>query len=202
MEPTKCEGVSQAFIFDCQTSARPCSLKENPLQSALPLPPVNASSHNMRNPPSGRAPPTSRGIPWRWPLEEAGSGQANANRDWLARQGSTPLRLWSATGSPPFHRCAQEGVWWPLTPRASQSEMYVRYPFQLPNDPRTQDARRDARHRTTGGGVKIPIPSSTGIEMRSLAGSCGPRQGSRPLSEPHALTGSWKTRSTCGSQCS
>lgn len=46
----------------------------------------------------------------------------------------------------------------------------VRCRLQLPSDSRTQEARRDARHRTTGGGVRRPIPSSTGIQMRSLAG--------------------------------
>lgn len=180
LEPAKCEGVSQAFNSDCQTSARPCSLKENPLPPALPLPPVNASSHYRRNPPPGRAPPTSRGIPRRWPLEEAGRGQPRAPCYWLAQQGSTPSRPWPATGSPPFPPL-YPGAWWPLTPAQASQECTL--PVPAPQSSRTLEARRDARHRTTGGGVKRPIPSFTGIGMRSLGENCG----SCPLSEPYAL---------------
>lgn len=74
-----------------------------PLRPALPLPPVNASSHNMRNLPSGRAPPTFRGIPLRWPLREAGRGQPTAPRDWLAQPGlnsSLPLASYRLTSLP------------------------------------------------------------------------------------------------------
>lgn len=130
LEPAKCEGVSQVFNSDCQTSARPCSLKENPLPPALPLPPVNASSHNMRNPPPGRAPPTSRGIPRRWPLEEAGRGQPRAPCYWLAQQGSTPSRPWPATGSPPFPPLCP-GAWWPLTPAQASQECTLPVPAPL-----------------------------------------------------------------------
>lgn len=153
-----------------------------PSGPALPLPPVKAASHNLRNPPSGPAPPTFQGIPLRWPLREAGRGQPRAPSDWLAQLslGSTPLCPRLATGSPPFQLLRLGCSLVAFNPYVDQPGMHAPGFSSLKARGRWRQGTRGS-HRTSGSRVKRPIPGYTEIEMLSVAGCHGPRQDCSPL---------------------
>lgn len=114
--------------------------------------------------------------------------------------GSTPLRPWPSTGSPPFPLLRLGCTVVAFNPYADQPGLPAPGPQPIEDTGGKKNVRASLHH---WGGVKRPIRGYTKIEMPSLAGSCGPSQGGeRHLSEPHTLTGSWMTRPTCGSQCS